>query len=257
MGSSSSYISGFQPKIKIGNMYYKQDIAGYESISEVVVSELCGCIEDFNYVKYYWDKLELNYNVYDSCYSYDFIGDSEECTVLGILKRLFKEDILDTLSGESLLKEVVLILSDYTGISTKEILVNIGRICYLDYITLNEDRHFNNISLLCKNNIFTFSPVFDNGLSLLSNLDKYPMHDKKIGVAMRSARSKPFCKVFKNQVDLFREYVNPLVINVDLLQQKLSTIEEYVPFKKDCFKRACSILARQLNNTEGTVWVKK
>ena len=70
-----------------------------------------------------------------------------------------------------------------------------------------------------------FSPVFDNGLSLLSNLDKYPMHDKKIGVAMRSARSKPFCKVFKNQVDLFREYVNPLVINVDLLQQKLSTIE--------------------------------
>lgn len=44
----------------------------------------------------------------------------------------------------------------------------LAKIFTLDYIILNEDRHFNNLALIMDDDGFRPAPIFDNGVSLLT-----------------------------------------------------------------------------------------
>ena len=60
----------------------------------------------------------------------------------------------------------------YLDLDIKKYLKNVFT---LDFITLNEDRHFNNLAVICdtKNNKYLTAPIFDNGKSLLNGNRSY------------------------------------------------------------------------------------
>ena len=63
----------------------------------------------------------------------------------------------------------------------------------LDCLTLNEDRHTNNLAVLRNEETKTFRlcPIFDNGLSLLSDLNDYPLADD-LYTCIERVKAKPF-----------------------------------------------------------------
>ena len=85
-------------------------------------------------------------------------------------------------------------------------LSNIGRyvaiLMELDAFFLNEDRHTNNITFL-RDDItgeFYFSPYFDFGLSLLSDINDYPLNIRT-WINCENVKSKPFSFDFSKQVN--------------------------------------------------------
>ena len=73
-----------------------------------------------------------------------------------------------------------------------------------DAFILNEDRHFNNITVL-RNTAGDYSlcPVFDNGLGLCSDTTDYPL-DMPTRKCIEKVKSKPFSTSFKKQVEVAR-----------------------------------------------------
>lgn len=55
----------------------------------------------------------------------------------------------------------------------------LSKIFSVDALTLNYDRHFNNLGIIydSEKNVFREAPVFDNGAGLLSNVSKFPVLD--------------------------------------------------------------------------------
>ena len=72
----------------------------------------------------------------------------------------------------------------------------------LDAFTLNEDRHTNNIAVIRneKTGVFRLCPVFDNGLSLLSDLNDYPL-GRDICECIDGIQAKPFSSDFSEQTE--------------------------------------------------------
>ena len=76
---SVSTSKGNQQKWFNGKYWYKSNFMGYENVAEVVVSILCSCIQNLDYVKY--DLYEQ-----DCCVSKDFLGDNEFISFNKILR---------------------------------------------------------------------------------------------------------------------------------------------------------------------------
>jgi hypothetical protein len=55
----------------------------------------------------------------------------------------------------------------------------LGKVATFDMLILNTDRHFNNLGIVAdiSQNLYKYAPVFDNGNSLLSNLQEFPFDD--------------------------------------------------------------------------------
>ena len=72
----------------------------------------------------------------------------------------------------------------------------------IDAFFLNEDRHTNNIAVIRNENTKTFrmAPIFDNGLSLLSDVNDYPL-GKDVYENIKSVKAKPFDMNFDKQLD--------------------------------------------------------
>lgn len=258
---SISYLRGNQNKWQEGNRFYKADLMGYESISEVLVDELCLCTPDINCLHYYLEYKIRNTNPVYCCYSENFLAKEEqEYTLLDILKSVGKESYLDNLEGDALLYFLLEEIKRVTNYSEFEILEYIGKILYLDSIILNEDRHLNNISFIRNGNSWRFAPVFDNGLSLLSDVSKYLMYDKHLGAMINGVRSKPFSDSFRVQLSYLKDIIPPIKLDIALFKKRMFYIQQEelfqfaVPFKQDCFKRALKVLYKRLNELEGIAW---
>lgn len=131
----------------------------------------------------------------------------------------------------------------------------IQKIIYIDAITLNEDRHLNNINLI--NNIIDKSirpaPIFDNGLSLLFDTKDYPMLNDFRGLITK-VKSKPFYDDFDKQIALFvKDNYRPIEIDINNFYKE---IEKYnPPFKQDMWDRAIKVLKHKLDLEEGDLWI--
>lgn len=70
-----------------------------------------------------------------------------------------------------------------------------------DAFILNEDRHTNNILFLFdpKSEVWQFAPLFDNGLSLLSDVKDYPF-SMPLNILKRKVKAIPFRSSFKKQL---------------------------------------------------------
>lgn len=254
--SLQSTSKGNQRKWVIGNKFLKADTMGYESIAEVLASELEMVVDGIDFVNYSLCKVIENGKVFFACESDVFLSGGDRLVSLErILSRYagseVKRDILfKGLTGKNLVSKVVKICSDMTNLSEESIMMYLSNMIKLDAILLNEDRHTNNIAFIKGKEGYRLAPIFDNGLSLLSDLDCYPM-GANISMLIRKVKSKPFSTDFKKQLGYFSSL--PL-LRIDY-ERLLFRLNEYtVEFKEKEYFRAKSVLLKMLNNLKGEAW---
>ena len=246
----SSSSKGDQVKWFTDNKYYKADTRGYEGISEALVGEFFKYIKGLDFVDYFLCEISEEDKSYFGCYSENFLRKGESLvSVYRILERTSRSvnNDLKKLNGKDLLSYVIDSVRDYTSLDITDYL---GTISYLDCITMNEDRHFNNICLkVNKDSVFSLSPIFDNGLSLLSDVKDYPL-EGSIGKMMNLVKCKPFSTNFMKQCSYFDR--DPLIIDVKSFCKDLKY--KTVDFKLEEYNRALTVLLKRLKQTEGIIW---
>lgn len=100
-------------------------------------------------------------------------------------------------------------------------LKNVGEyltvIAEIGMIFLNEDRHFNDLSVIRnEEKKFRISPIFDNGLSFLADMKvDFPMVTD-VCEAVSKVTAKPFSTDFETQTDIFEKmYGRKITVNAD------------------------------------------
>lgn len=253
----SSTSKGNQIKWKIGSVWLKADSFGYESISEALFSTFEKYVSGISFVDYSLCIIrevdESSYTDYFGCSSKDFLKD--DCELISVYKILnsFIESrkVLASLSGVDLFRYVVKRCSEVTGIDEFRVGKYFSDIIKLDSIILNEDRHLNNICFIRnENRDFIFAPIFDNGLSLLSDLIDYSLSKPDI-VCINSIKSKPFSSSFSKQLKYVSDF-NPLNIDYNGFLCELENC--YVDFKIEEFERAKRVLLYMLKKRKGVAW---
>ncbi len=164
---------GTQPKYYEDGYWYKQNNKGYEGTSEYLVSLVLSCSNVDNYVTY--EKCLINGN--SGCRSRSFLGPKESFISFERLhEMLFNIHLEDAIRQFETCKErlayVKNFLLDEFSVDCSEYL---SQILSLDALTLNCDRHFNNLGVVIDNEtgICIPAPIFDNGDALLSNYEKF------------------------------------------------------------------------------------
>lgn len=254
----SSTSKGNQIKWVKGNKFLKADTMGYESIAEVLATEVAMATKGLNYVDYSLCKIIEggNYSYY-GCVSDVFTKDGETTVSIDrILVRYLgsvteRDKLFKRYKGLDLVKKVAYICSEVTGISQDDIMLYWSNIIKLDAIILNEDRHFNNISFLKnKNGSYSLCPIFDNGLSFLSDVRDYPLDDRLYD-NIKKVKSRPFNLDFNKQIEYFKNY-DLLHIDCNSLYERLNNC--LVDFKIKEFNRALKVLKNRLNLLKGVAW---
>lgn len=241
----STSSKGDQSKWRIGDKWVKQNTRGYEGQAEVLSSLVLAhsTLQEKDYVKYYHCEIVLPDGVISiGCYSHDFRGKLQEVT----LERLFEANFTSTdpiLNDKSLstgekFEQIMQQVHDFTGLDVR---IEITRLLAFDALVLNEDRHTNNILFLYDpvKNTWQFAPIFDNGLSLLSDEKDYAP-GKPLTILKRKVKAKPFNSSFSKQLAL---YTGPAFIDKQALLETLesSSID---------LGRAKQVLISQLNDPD-------
>lgn len=241
----STSSKGDQSKWRIGNKWVKQNARGYEHQAEILASLILSCstLKQDEYVTYYpCDIILTNGEKVLGCYSHDFRDIFQEVT----LERLFESNFTSTdtilndatLSTTEKFEQIIKQIENFTGLNVR---LEISLILAFDALILNEDRHTNNILFLYNplTAAWKIAPIFDNGLSLLSDTKDYPL-GKPLSILKRKVKAKPFNTNFSKQLAL---YSGPPFIDSTLLAHKLknSTVE---------FERAKQVLLSQMNDPQ-------
>lgn len=187
---------GDQPKWKRANNWYKADHMGYEALSEIIVSRLLTWSNEVNFITYQPVLIHYNDKVVPGCSSRDFRHTGEMLIPFERLHRIYEgrglaqtlaklDSPLDRIAYTVGFVERVTKLSDVGAYLTA--------ILELDCLTLNEDRHTNNLAVLRdeETKAFRLCPIFDNGLSLLSDLNDYPL-TADLYTCIERVQAKPF-----------------------------------------------------------------
>ena len=204
--SDSHTSKGNQLKWEQDGYWYKADAFGYESLAEVVCSNIllhsnlpCPvCYEPVTII--YHDKR------YRGCRSKNFKGEDEslipverlcrQYTGMGLAKTLTRfVDVRDRISYTVELVTNITGLSDFDRYLTQ--------ILELDAFFLNEDRHTNNIAVLYNERTkeYRLCPFFDMGLSLLADTTQdYPL-GADAEICLAKVQAKPFDRDFDEQLD--------------------------------------------------------
>lgn len=241
---------GDQPKWLIKNQYYKADHMGYESLSEYLVSELLKKSTVTDFVEYTPVIIKYNNKELVGCESKNFLKNGEELFTFERLHRAYTgQELYKTVWQMNDVKERIV----YTVNFIKEVtnLKNVGEyltaIAEIDMLFLNEDRHFNNLSVIRSKNEFRLSPVFDNGLSFLSDTrNDYPL-GTDIYQTIPKVSAKPFSTDFDTQTDILEElYGVQLKIHTDKnqIRKLIDDLNEYYPAEILC--RVTDIMFEQM-----------
>ena len=198
---------GNQLKWRHGDIWYKADYAGYEGLAEYMVSGLLyySNLRPEEYVVYKTETIRYRHQIFNGCKSPNFLPSGNQFLTL---ERLFHQAY-----GESLyvltfkisdvkerLSFLVEMAERLTGLS------NLGsyfsKLLTLDALFLNEDRHLHNIAFLLdgKEN-YSPSPIFDNGASLLSDLQMDYPADGDLYEMIDSVKAKTVSGSFEEQLD--------------------------------------------------------
>lgn len=196
---------GNLPKWHINDYWYKTDAFGYENLSECLISDLLKYSNIYNYVEYKMLKGIYNTEARNFSASKNFLEENEN--LLTFYRLYFLEtgnELSKDIYNYNEIKERIKFVVDF--ISKTYSLGDAGKIITtileLDMFFLNEDRHFNNFALIrdTQNNTFSFAPIFDNGLSLLSDVNEYSVTED-VYKNMDKVKSKPFGNSFEEQCE--------------------------------------------------------
>ena len=202
IGSTTS--KGAQPKWHHGrrDIYIKQDYHGYESVSEWAVFNIldkCSTVPKDLLVPYYLCYMDD----VEACYSANFKVEKEDEFTLKRLIERTRDVGMDDLLRKSTEDGVDVLIDVIKHTTGKDFARELKLMFVVDALFLNEDRHLNNISVLqSKDGIIRFSPIFDNGMSLLSRLDTYPL-TRSIVKNVSTVTPYLFEPDFKTFLDLF------------------------------------------------------
>ncbi len=200
---------GNQPKWRVDNKWYKADHMGYEALAEYVVSELLKKSNVENFVVYDLVEIEYDNKISVGCVSDNFRKDHEMLIPIEKLHRqYFGKGLADTLADKQGTEDKII----YTVKFIEKItgLENVGEyfsvMLAVDTFFLNEDRHTNNIAVIRneKTKKFRFAPIFDNGLSLLSDTNDYTF-DCDVYDNIKKVSAKPFDRSFDEQLTVVEE----------------------------------------------------
>lgn len=225
---------GDQPKWHIGDDWYKADHMGYEALSEVIVSWMLehSTIDDF--VAYAPVMIQSSDKEYIGCQSKNFRQEGEMLLPLEKLHRAYHgiglaKRLAEISEVEERIRYTVSFVEGTTGLT--DFGVYLSTLLELDAFILNEDRHTNNIAVIRneKDGSFRFCPIFDNGLSLLSDLNDYSL-DKDLYECIGAVQAKPFSADFSEQTEAASQLYGSclkLGFTKEQVRQKLQELRDY------------------------------
>ncbi|WP_237562878.1 hypothetical protein [Bacillus dakarensis] len=221
----STSSKGDQSKWLVGDKWIKENTFGYENMAEYVASLILesSTLPKNSYVSYTPCLIEKpDGTVTEGCYSDDFRGSLQEVTLERLFEANFEttDEIVNHPRYSTEEKFQTLIEKIYTLIGL-DVSCELAQMLAFDALILNEDRHTNNILFLLdpKTEHWQLAPLFDHGLSLLSDLKDYPI-SKPLNIIKRQVKAKPFSVSFEKQLAL---YQGPPFIKRSLLLDKLDT----------------------------------
>lgn len=168
---------GVQAKYYSDGFWYKKNSQGYEGIAEALVTEVLHCSNLGEYAVYETCLI----NGAPGCRSQSFLKPTEALLSFHRLYDLYGHGSLseqirlyDKVSDR--IEFVIDFIYENISLDVREYL---SWILALDMLTLNDDRHFNNLAIIAdsEKNIYRCAPIFDNGGALLSSHSKYPVED--------------------------------------------------------------------------------
>lgn len=159
---------GTQIKYRKNNFWYKKDNRGREGLSEYLVSRFMDftSLDSHEYIKY--EEGTINGN--SGCRSKNFLtGEDELITFYRLYYNQVGKDLSKVIAAMDTMEErieyVIDFIKDSCNLDIREYL---SKVLTLDMITLNEDRHLNNLAIIMRGDEFMPAPIFDNGVSLLT-----------------------------------------------------------------------------------------
>ena len=195
---------GDQPKWKRANNWYKADHMGYEALSEIIVSRLLSWADADNFVLYHPVLIRHSGKEVPGCVSQNFMRKGEMLIPFERLHRAYEgHGLAQTLARFDAVSDRIVYTVDFAERVTN--LIGVGAyltaILELDCLTHNEDRHTNTLAVLRneETKAFRLCPIFDNGLSLLSDLNDYPLTDD-LYACIERVKAKPFDQDHTEQV---------------------------------------------------------
>lgn len=227
---------GTQIKFYKDNYWYKLDSAGGEGISE----ELCAKILSFS------SLTDREYVCYESglinntagCRSRNFLADGEEfITLYRFYQLMTGEKLNDKINTLNTPRERAdFVLSFFRGAIGLDLNHYFAKIFTLDYIILNEDRHFNNLGFIrSADGSYREAPIFDNGKSLLVGNPSVNRH-LSLEENVKRTIARPFSGSFEKNMELFG---TGFQLDIDAC---ISQISQY----RDCGEK--EVLLFQLEN---------
>ena len=196
---------GDQPKWQKGELWYKADHMGYEGLAEVVAARMLRQSSVLSFVSYEPVLVQAENRTVSGCVSRNFRAPNETLVPLERIHRTHYGYGLAAALGKipdapQKIQYTVSFLEQVTGL--RDFGRYLATILELDAFLLNEDRHTNNIAVI-RNDItkeYRFCPLFDNGLSLLSDISDYPIDEDVFSCIVR-AKAKPFSPNFAEQAE--------------------------------------------------------
>lgn len=194
---------GTQIKFHKDNYWYKLDSAGGEGITEELCSNVLACssLSDREYVCYESGLI----NKTNGCRCRSFLDDGEEfITLYRFYQLMTGEKLNDKINTLNTPRERAdFVLNFFHHAINLDLNNYFAKIFTLDYIILNEDRHFNNLGFIRDaNGTYREAPVFDNGKSLLVGNPsvnwRLPLKEN-----IRRTIARPFSGSFQKNLDLF------------------------------------------------------
>lgn len=207
---------GNQLKWKRGSTWYKADYAGYEGLSEYVVSRLLerSSLDPGEYALYSLEKIQYKTNTFNAVSSADISGGKQMITLERLFSNMYGTSLTKMIYGihDHKKRFVTMIeqVKNLTGLD--DFGVYLSKMLTIDSFFLNEDRHSNNIAVLVDgNNQYDYCPIFDNGAALFSDTTMdYPV-SKDVFSIIDKPKSKTFCQSFEEQADIAEEIYGEVV----------------------------------------------
>lgn len=238
--SISSSSKGNQFKWFSDNKYIKLNTyTWYENIAEVLVSYMLSFTNVQNYVKYHSCNIyEDSKLLGEGCYSYNYLNvDEQDITFYRLFKRFGYE------IGNMHYEDVRDKLYKITGVDYKPY---ISTCLCIDAMTYNEDRHFNNFSVIVCKGKYSFAPVYDFGLACLADTITYPLTDN-IDVCLDRVSANPFKSDFLYQLE---------EINAEPIKFRHDDFFNSVSLTTDTEKRALEVIEKGVERTRDIAWIE-
>ena len=222
---------GDQPKWHVGNNWYKADHMGHETLSEVIVSWMLEHSTIKNFVTYAPVMIRFSDETYVGCQSKNFRQEGEMLLPLEKLHRAYHgiglaKKLAKISEVEERIQYTVSFVEDTTGLS--DFGIYLSTLLELDAFILNEDRHTNNIAVIRneRDGSFRLCPIFDNGLSLLSDQNDYPL-DKNHYECIAAVQAKPFSTSFTEQIEAASQLYGSQLKFTFTKEQVLQQLQEF------------------------------